>query len=71
MVTNTGIQKIVIPSKDTVEAEGAKDTEALPIDVEVVVDDAEWIVCYDGEVTTEKQIRYVNWSGEAVYRVVD
>ncbi|MBQ8547738.1 MAG: hypothetical protein IJ427_04490, partial [Lachnospiraceae bacterium] len=51
VVTNTGIQKIVIPSKDTVEAEGAKETEALPIDVEVVVDDAEWIVCYDGEVT--------------------
>lgn len=72
VVTENGRQEIFIPCKATAEAEGAKEYYDLPIDIEIVTADAgsNWIVCYDGEETAENQIRFVNWSGEAVYREV-
>jgi hypothetical protein len=51
-------------------AAGAKEYYDLAIDLEIIPMDekSEWVVCYDGEETQENQIRYVNWSGENVYR---
>lgn len=47
----------------------AEDTyDSMPFDREIVIDDSEYIICYDA--TTEgyaKQIRFVNWSGKDVY----
>ena len=59
-----------MPSKATSEAAGAKEYYDLAIDMDIVPVDAEsdWVVCYDGEETKGNQIRYVNWSGENVYR---
>ncbi len=70
VVTENGVKEVFIPSKATAEANGAKETSQLPIDIEVTISGAGngWVVCYDGEETAENQIRYVNWSGEAVYR---
>ncbi len=73
VVTENGTKEIYVPSKTTAEENGATMTEELPIDIEVTLEDAEanWIVCYDGTETAENQIRYVNWSGETVYRMTN
>lgn len=70
VVTENGKQAFTIPSKATSEAAGAKEYYDLAIDMDIVPVDAEsdWVVCYDGEETKGNQIRYVNWSGENVYR---
>lgn len=70
IVTENGKQAFTIPSKNTSVAAGAKEYCDLAIDMEIVPVDATsgWVVCYDGEETKENQIRYVNWSGENVYR---
>ena len=70
VVTENGTQEIFIPCKATAEVAGAEEYYDLPIDIEVVTADADsnWVVCYDGEETAENQIRFVNWSGETVYR---
>jgi len=70
IVTENGKQALAIPSKATSVASGAKEYYDLAIDMEIIPEDAEsdWVVCYDGEETKENQIRYVNWSGENVYR---
>ncbi len=72
LVTENGKQEIAIPSKVTSEAAGAAEYYDLAIDMEIVSNDtvSDWVVCYDGEETEENQIRYVNWSGETVYRTV-
>ncbi len=73
IVTENGKQEIMIPSKATSEAAGAMEYYDLAIDMEIVPEDvlSNWVVCYDGEETAENQIRYVNWSGEDVYRIVE
>lgn len=72
VVTENGTQTFMIPSKATSVAAGAKEYYDLAIDMEIVPADAEssWVVCYDGEETEENQIRYVNWSGENVFREI-
>lgn len=72
VVTESGTKEVYVPSKDTAEENGATMTEELPIDIEVTINGVgtDWIVCYDGKEAAENQIRYVNWSGERVYRVV-
>ncbi len=73
IITENGKQEIMIPSKATSEAAGAMEYYDLAIDMEIVPEDAlsNWVVCYDGEETAENQIRYVNWSGEVVYRYLN
>ncbi len=70
VVTKKGKQALTIPSKATSVAAGAKEYYDLAIDMEIIPVDAisDWVVCYDGEETKGNQIRYVNWSGENVYR---
>lgn len=70
IVTENGKQAFTIPTKATSVAAGAKEYYDLAIDMDIIPVDAEsdWVVCYDGEETWENQIRYVNWSGENVYR---
>ena len=72
IVTENGKQALTIPSKATSVAAGAKEYYDLAIDMDIVPSDAKsgWVVCYDGEETEEAQIRYVNWSGETVYREI-
>ncbi len=70
IVTENGKQAFSIPSKATSEAAGAKEYFDLAIDMEIIPVDvnSDWVICYDGEETKGNQIRYVNWSGEPVYR---
>lgn len=72
VVTAGQKETIVIESKRTAEEAGAKEAEDLPIDLEIEIDDpaTDWVVCYDGEETAERQIRFVNWGNEAVYREI-
>ncbi|MBQ8798866.1 MAG: hypothetical protein IJZ55_04800 [Lachnospiraceae bacterium] len=72
VVTKNGKQRFSIPSKETSEQAGAKEYYDLAIDMEIIPEDTEsdWVVCYDGEETEENQIRFVNWSEETVYRVI-
>ncbi len=73
IVTENGKQALTISSKATSVAVGAKEYYDLAIDMDIVPVGAEsdWVVCYDGEEIEENQIRYVNWSGETVYRCLD
>ena len=73
VVTEAGKEEIRIECKTSAEAAGARETEDLPIDLDVVIGDGDtdWVVCYDGEETEDNQIRFVNWSGESVYREIN
>lgn len=73
IVTENGKQVLTIPSMATSVEAGAKEYSDLSIDLEIIPVDAEsdWVVCYDGEEAQENQIRYVNWSGEEVYRTAN
>ncbi len=68
VVTNAGIQTYDIKAcpKAIDLAIDSVSYENFPFDIDIVVPNSEWIVCYD---TTDlpEQIRYVNWSNEPVY----
>ncbi len=68
--TQNGRQEFLIPSKQTVEESKNASFSDLPIDVEVVLNDADtaWVICYDKLDEDENQIRFVNWGDEPVYR---
>lgn len=68
VVTNNGVQNVTIePCPCTrMIAEDSMIYEDFPFDIDIIIPDADWVVCYD--VTDEiKQIRFVNWSANKVY----
>ncbi|WP_066716510.1 hypothetical protein [Clostridium sp. Marseille-P299] len=38
-----------------------------PFDIEYIVMSSDWVVCYDTSITSENQIRFVNWGTKPVY----
>ena len=71
IATDTGVEEHVIECKATAEAKGATATEEIPIDVEIILDNAEYVVCYDTSVSAENQIRFVNFGTNQIYRKSD
>ena len=68
VATKEGIQKYDImacPKAIDLAMDSVK-YEDFPFDIDIVIPNTEWVVCYD---TTDfpEQIRYVNWTNEAVY----
>lgn len=70
-VTEKGRETFTIPACAKASAVPA-DTpfEDMPFDIDIAVPGNQWVVCYDGIESEGQQIRYVNWSGESVYREV-
>lgn len=69
VVTENGKQEIEIPACYKAK-EIPEDTsfEDMPFDIDIEVDNSGWVVCYDSYESEEQQIRFVNWSGENVFR---
>lgn len=66
--TSNGVKEVDIKSCP-VSSEIEKDSmnyEDFPFDMDITVDDAEWVVCYDITDDKYKQIRYENWGNERV-----
>lgn len=69
VVTDKGRQEFQIPAcKKYGELPVDMEFEELPFDIDIEVDGNNWVVCYDGSEHAQQQIRFVNWSGEEVYR---
>lgn len=70
VATNNGTETFTVESKASAEARGATTTEEVPMDVEFILnaEDVEYLVCYDTEVASENQIRFVNYGTDMVYR---
>lgn len=69
VVTENGKQEYKIPAcpkASTVAID--TDFNEMPFDIDIEVTGSKWVVCYDGYESADQQIRFVNWSGENVYR---
>ena len=62
-VTSNGTTRVNVPACPTYD-EGLSYTSfnQFPLDIEVELDDSEYVVCYSDEQTVENQIRYVNFN---------
>lgn len=69
VVTESGKEEFVIPACPNAN-DVPEDTpfEDMPFDIDIEVPDSGWVICYDGYEHTGQQIRFVNWSGENVFR---
>lgn len=72
IVSNMGRRNISIPAcpKGLDISSDIMTYADYPFDIDILVEDAEWIACFD---TTDgvEQIRFVNWSGAPVYVDMD
>lgn len=69
VITENGKQEYKIPAcpkSSTVAID--TDFDEMPFDLNIEVSGSRWVVCYDGYESADRQIRFVNWSGENVYR---
>jgi len=76
--TNKEKSLIVVTSKETLEftipacptyselIEDQTSYNDFPFDINIVVDNADWVVCFDGTTSLENQIRYFNWTDQSV-----
>lgn len=72
VLTEKGVEKFDIPAcpKGMDLTADTLTYSDFPFDLDIVIPDAEWVVCYDTTGSAE-QIRFVNWSGKDVYVDVD
>jgi len=68
VVTAAGMTEFDVPACPRVinVTADSMDYADFPFDMDIVVPEAEWVICYDITETAE-QIRFVNWTGGAVY----
>lgn len=70
VVTEQGTEYFAIPpcyDATKVSKTGNISYKDYPFDLEIVMLDSPWIVCYDSQIMPENQIRFVNWGKEDVY----
>ena len=70
VVTEYGTEYFVIPpcyDSSKISINDNLSYKDYPFDIEIVILDSPWIVCYDYEIVPENQIRYVNWGNQDVY----
>lgn len=68
VITSNGDYEQIIPACPVSKnlATGSMEYEDFPFDIDLCVEDADWVVCFDVTEGAVEQIRYVNWSGEEV-----